>query len=60
MIRRVDEKDAKTLAALIRQVESESSFMLYGPGERELIEETQRRMIRRLVQPGKINIARTL
>ncbi len=48
MIRQVLMEDAKDLAALIRQVDSESPFMLYEAGERELTEETLQNLIRRL------------
>jgi len=47
MVRQAHMEDAKNLAALIRQVESESLFMLYQAGERELTEEVQRKMIGR-------------
>ncbi|MFA1821899.1 N-acetyltransferase family protein [Virgibacillus oceani] len=47
MIRQAHMEDARGLAALIRQVESESPFMLYEAGERELTEEAQRKMMER-------------
>jgi RimJ/RimL family protein N-acetyltransferase len=50
MIRQVQLKDANDLSTLIQQVESESPFMLYESGERELTEEKQGNMIQRLMK----------
>ncbi|WP_210366499.1 GNAT family N-acetyltransferase [Bacillus sp. REN3] len=46
IIRKAYEKDAENLAILIREVESTSNNMLYGPGERPFNPENQRQMIR--------------
>lgn len=45
MIRHAELNDAKNIAALIQQVESESPFMLYGEGERALHADKQAEMI---------------
>lgn len=45
MIRQAEQRDSSGLAALIQQVESESSYMLYEAGERYHTEEKQSKMI---------------
>lgn len=45
MIREAVENDAKDLAILIQQVENESAYMLYEPGERTPTAEKQGKMI---------------
>ncbi|RDW21072.1 GNAT family N-acetyltransferase [Oceanobacillus arenosus] len=45
MIRQALRSDAANLATLIGQVETESPYMLYGSGEREISEEKQLNMI---------------
>jgi RimJ/RimL family protein N-acetyltransferase len=54
MIREVHIDDAKDLAALIRQVEKESAFMLYEAGERELNEEILFHMIRKSKEKNSV------
>jgi RimJ/RimL family protein N-acetyltransferase len=44
-IRVAELTDAESLGLLIQKVESSSNFMLYGPGERKLNPENQRKMI---------------
>ncbi|HLR52186.1 MAG TPA: hypothetical protein VK072_04850 [Candidatus Avamphibacillus sp.] len=48
MIREATINDAKVLADLINDVEKNSEFLLYEPGERKLTEEKQRQMIESL------------
>ncbi|MEN8700350.1 GNAT family N-acetyltransferase [Bacillus infantis] len=44
-IRKLVSEDGEAFAGLIKDVENESSFMLYGPGERNVSADIQRRMI---------------
>jgi RimJ/RimL family protein N-acetyltransferase len=44
-IRQAEERDTENFAQLIQEVESTTSFMLFGPGERRYNPEAQRKMI---------------
>jgi RimJ/RimL family protein N-acetyltransferase len=44
-IRKLVPEDGEAFAQLIQDVENESSYMLFGPGERNVSEDIQRRMI---------------
>ncbi|HLO12745.1 MAG TPA: GNAT family N-acetyltransferase, partial [Pseudoneobacillus sp.] len=45
IIREAQCTDAEAFGQLIQKVESSSNFMLYGPGERNINPENQRKMI---------------
>jgi RimJ/RimL family protein N-acetyltransferase len=47
-IRKLVPEDGEAFAELIKDVENESSFMLFGPGERNVSTDIQRRMIEAL------------
>lgn len=44
-IRQAEERDTEEFALLIKDVESTTNFMLFGPGERKYNPEAQRKMI---------------
>ncbi|MFD2044268.1 GNAT family N-acetyltransferase [Ornithinibacillus salinisoli] len=56
MIREARLDDALGLAKLVEQVESESEFMLYDPGERKPTAEKQRNMIQALTKQDNATI----
>ncbi|MDW2877908.1 MULTISPECIES: hypothetical protein [Bacillaceae] len=48
MIRKLVPEDGEAFAELIKDVENESSYMLYGPGERNVSADIQKKMIEAL------------
>lgn len=44
-IRQAEERDTEDFAQLIKEVESTTNYMLFGPGERKFNPEAQRKMI---------------
>ncbi|WP_306009214.1 GNAT family N-acetyltransferase [Bacillus sp. MMSF_3328] len=48
MIRKLAPEDGEAFAELIKDVENESSYMLYGPGERNVSADIQKKMIEAL------------
>ncbi|TYS52121.1 GNAT family N-acetyltransferase [Bacillus infantis] len=47
-VRKLEPEDGEAFAELIKDVENESSYMLYGPGERKVSADIQRKMIEAL------------